>query len=121
MSNYLMQRTRSRIENKGASINTRYANQLAVLFRDNCPNSYIYDYDIMTFSSTWEIPVSELKEYLKRLKKSLPNQTILVPYSNNDEPITVQFMVDIIEQLLEKNEENKDNLQYPDLVILDWM
>lgn len=120
MSNYLMQRTKSLIENRGAFIDCRYANALAILFKENCPSSYIWDYDIATFKETWELPVDELKEYLKSLKKLSSNQ-ILIPYSNNDEPITAGFMVDVIECLLKENEKNKEYLQYPDLVILDWI
>ena len=120
MSNYLMQRTKSLIENKGAFIDCRYANALAVLFKENCPSSCIWDYDIATFKETWELPVDELKGYLKSLKKLLPYQ-ILIPYSNNGEPITAEFVINVIESLLEENEKNKEYLQYPDLVILDWI
>lgn len=120
MSHVLKQRTESKVEYKdGAFIESYHAGSVSSLLKENCPNSYLWDYDLGTYTETWELYTDELEKYLKELKKEPLKNQILI--SNGKFSITVEYMINLIENLLRIQRQNQFNLQYPDLVILDWI
>ena len=122
MSHILKQRTKSIISYEGgAFIEGKFASGIAELIRDNCPNSYVWDYDIGTFRDTWELSVEELEKYKNELKKEPLKNQILISDPFIPEPITVGYMIKLIEKLLRVQYQNQFNLQYSDLIILDWL
>lgn len=122
MSNILKQRTKSIISYEGgAFIEGKFASGIAELIKENCPNSYVWDYDIGTFTDTWELNTEDLEKYKNELKKEPLKNQILISDPFIPEPITVEYMIKLIEKLLKVQYQNQFNLQYPELIILDWM
>ena len=75
----------------------------------------------MKISEIRELSTNELEKYLKELKKEPLKNQILITTDYESEPITVMYMIKLIEKLLKTQHQNWFNLQYPDLIILDWM
>ena len=62
----------------------------------------------------WEIPIEELKQVIEGLKKDFkPDEQVFTDW-------TQQELIDTFERWININKKNKDNLDYPDLIILDW-
>lgn len=62
----------------------------------------------------WEIPIEDLKQVIEGLKKDFkPDEKVFTDW-------TQQELIDTFERWININKKNKDNLDFPDIITLDW-
>lgn len=63
----------------------------------------------------WEIPVNELKKHVEELKARDPEEEL-----TNLDDYQVKDLIEIFEDWLNTQEKNKDNIDYPEFIYIDW-
>ena len=77
-------------------------------------NANVID-DMGCLKTELEIPVSELKQHVEELKVRNPKDELpdLKDYKVKD-------LIEIFEDWLNTQEKNKDNIDYPEFIYIDW-
>lgn len=113
MSYKIYQRTTSKIRyDKG--LFSYEQDKLADLLDKYCTDHYIRD-DSNCLKETWEISTVNIKQVIQGLKNDYKSDDIVFT------DWTQQKLIDTFERWINVNEKNKANLDYPELIILDWL
>lgn len=106
------QRIISKTKYEGCSFSNEMEYVADILNQYSCDNN-IYD-DTNILKDTWEIPIENLKEVIKGLKNNYKLDDVIFT------DWTCQKLTDTFERWINLNKKNADNLDFPELVQIDW-
>lgn len=107
------QRTTSRIRHDKGLFSYEQE-MLADLLDKYCTDNYIRD-DSDCLKETWEISIDNIKQVIQGLRDDYePDDIVFTDW-------TQQQLIDTFERWINVNKLNEANLDYPELIILDWL